>query len=258
MTCEIYNNDRKIKDFFYPFLKEQSQLNFDQKQEYEAEFMRKNPDPFITCDTRFHYRNSGLEQCYLVIKRCPGFSPVVEKIFTFDNFDVDYKGGNPALLSAALKAAKVFMKSKTGKLILMGRNRIGKTHLAKAIQLKEGYHRNNDNREEPFVKLIEAPQFYYMGLKETWPEMVIGDSFRPEWGYKKMLGSEGIIIDDLGNEKTDMKDNFIIFFTSFLDRFTGKLIITTNLNKYEMIDRYGQRIQSRLFEDCIPVPMGDN
>lgn len=72
-----------------------------------------------------------------------------------------------------------------------------------------------------------------------------------EEGMRKVEKARRLVIDDLGTEYSDSKDNFLTLFRSVIDsRYSDMLplIVTTNLDADEFKSRYGSRTVSRIRE----------
>lgn len=87
------------------------------------------------------------------------------------------------------------------------------------------------------------------------------DYYNDQGNFEQFL-SRDLYIDDFGSEqraKYMSKDDDPIL-SKFLERFysTGnRVFATTNLNKEELLDKYGRRVYSRLHELCNIIEMQD-
>jgi DNA replication protein DnaC len=58
-----------------------------------------------------------------------------------------------------------------------------------------------------------------------------------------------VVIDDLGTVEKSYTEFFKEQFKMFLDERRGKIIITTNLNKTQLIEKLNDKIVSRIYEN---------
>lgn len=67
----------------------------------------------------------------------------------------------------------------------------------------------------------------------------------------RLLNARALVLDDLGAEYADAKGSLVVDLDELVDTYYGDkrpLIITTNSTLAQFVDRYGQRIASRLTE----------
>jgi hypothetical protein len=162
-----------------------------------------------------------------------------------------------------VESIKKFPDSDKKILLLFGKTGTGKTHLSIALMNQQGFRESNVSYKkwgfkQPNYKFIAARKLYFLILEAMYPSLEIGESFLPEYTYKSLTAGDhefnrGIIIDDLGSEKNDEKENFKIGLTQLLEEYRGKFIITTNLDLKDLGIRYGDKILSRLLESCLPI-----
>ncbi|MDE6500934.1 MAG: ATP-binding protein [Ruminococcus sp.] len=157
----------------------------------------------------------------------------------FDTFDLSYYEGDSyftmkTILEAMQRYAENFTpKSKS--LILTGKTGLGKTHLSLAVAnkvLEKGYS----------VVYDSAINILHEIEKEHFSRDYVSDM------TDLVMQSDLLILDDLGTEYTTP------FYTSTIYNIINTrlnhskpTIISTNLDKYEITDRYEERVSSRLF-----------
>ena len=252
MNCEIYNTYENVKDMIRE----------------NREYYKKNT--IIACNGKFHFRmnHQGIISVIMQPDRtllCPavkyqGIVNEVEEVendrkkgkMSYQNMTFEtFKGKN----KSQIEIIRTFLYSKIVDyrvLIIKGEVGTGKTHLAKAIQF-ETLQKNYKSEFITFNDLQEI--FFDVG------EWNFKTNFESELKIKKLKESDYLIIDDLAINR--VTKYFLSQFTNFLEKRTGKLIITTNLSlvsneKFEeMADNkkkmhlnfaYDDRIISRLLE----------
>jgi len=168
-----------------------------------------------------------------------------------------------------VKEIKDFPDSDKKILLLFGKTGTGKTHLSYALMNQQGF-RDSDIRystfgfRQPNYKFVPSRKLYFLILEAMYPSLDIGKNFLPEYTYRALMSGDthynrGIIIDDLGSEKNDEKENFKIGITQLLEEYRGKFVITTNLDISDIQERYGEKILSRISESCLPIKIdGDD
>ena len=152
----------------------------------------------------------------------------------FETFD---RSLNPGAYDAAKKYAEAFTKQTQDGLLFMGYVGVGKTHLAAAI-----LHEVIKRGVQPIF--IEASTLA-LKLSTSWQE---GDTRSLANEVQK---ADVLIIDDLGKEKnSDTITTFL--FQTINSRYEDckPTIITTNLTRDEIKQRYEEAIYSRLMEMC--------
>ncbi len=167
---------------------------------------------------------------------------------SFDNFSLDYykdSKENYASMSVILEGLKDFANgfdSTTYKnFLFMGKTGLGKTHLSTSVA----------------VKVIERGfDVLYVSVCS-----MISDFEKKRFNYNETVdlsryySADLLIIDDLGAEMTN-QFTVSCFYDVINSRITNRksTIINTNLKKEEIAARYGDRIESRLFGEYLPVP----
>jgi len=169
-------------------------------------------------------------------------------IKTFKNYDINFNKH-----TWQVKAIRLFGKSRYRQLVIFGESGRGKTHLMQAILNGTGTYEKGF-RSVKKVRFVRAEEFYFLILRSAFG-MEVNDFFCPDFSFDDMMESRVIIIDDLGKEKKESKDkeNFVTAFKLLLDKYKGKVIITTNMNKKSILDRYGEFIHNRIFDKNITL-----
>jgi len=177
---------------------------------------------------------------------------------TFENYDCERNDN-----LKKVEQIKKFPNGDKKHLLLFGKTGTGKTHLAMAIMWQQRF-RDSSTRynkwgfEQPNYKFVPARKLYFLFLEAMYPSMEIGESFLPEFTYKSLTAGDhefnrGIIVDDLGSEKNDDKENFKTGFTQILEEYRGKIVITTNMDLKDIAERYEDKITSRILNSCLPI-----
>jgi len=178
--------------------------------------------------------------------RSSGLGGLIEKQ-SFDNFSLSYYTGE-ALASAkrALEDAKQFAEdfssSNEAHLLFIGGTGLGKTHLSTAIA-RRVIERGYDVVYETAQNIIA--DFEY-------------DRFKSGYGTEesrseKYFDCDLLIMDDLGAELTNQftVSSLYNIINTRINR--GKsMIISTNLGHNGLLERYDERITSRLFGEFCP------
>lgn len=166
---------------------------------------------------------------------------------SFDTFDINlYQGNDMAdteqkrntmrrILRQCRDFADNFGKS-SGNILMFGRTGLGKTHLSLAIAnevLKKGYNVLYDSTLN-YLNQIEKEHF--------------GRSDNETDTLSQLLEADLLILDDLGSEYS--KPFYISTIYNIINTRINKglsTIINTNLSHEEMLQKYEERIISRLF-----------
>ncbi|MCQ2770192.1 MAG: ATP-binding protein [Clostridia bacterium] len=158
---------------------------------------------------------------------------------SFDNFSLDfYHGDDLAIMKDNLQRAKSYAESfdleNTHNMLFMGTTGLGKTHLSSSIAksvIDKGYNVVYESSQNIF-SAFEKEQFNKGEAVDT----------------KKYFECDLLIIDDLGTEVTNQ------FTVSWLYNLINtriindkSMLISTNVKKEELLERYSDRIVSRLF-----------
>ena len=186
------------------------------------------------CTGRWHVAICGGEE--IVYERCDeeikkNMFNEAEKIEkTFENYEVINKDQEKAV-----KIAKDFIGNDKEKLIMVGKNGTGKSHLAKAI-MREWVLQGKD------VGFIYAVNLRRMvrGI-EQYADITEREENKKK--LKRLLKKQFLIVDDIGQEV--LNDLFREYLYSLLETFKGKLIMTINLSAEDFRGRYKEAILSR-------------
>lgn len=184
------------------------------------------------------YKNSGL-------------GALLEKQ-SFDNFSLDYyEPSDRELMEANLVACKSYAENfdtDSASLLLMGSTGLGKTHLSTSIAravIDKGY----DVLYETSENLISA--FSYERFNRGYGD---NSESRTDRYYECDL----LIIDDFG---TEVANQFSVScFYNLINTRTSKAlptIINTNLSAKTMLERYTDRVYSRLMGEFAVLQFGD-
>lgn len=154
----------------------------------------------------------------------------IERPFYWTEFDLKYNGAN-------LKIIQDWYRSGVKKLLILGPRTTGKTLSSKML----------------FTDLVEKGErvvFYTnLQIQEMWHKVALSDYDAVEEN-KELWRSSYVVIDDLGYPGE--KDFFITKFKDLLDRYPGRIIITSNCTwpgpNTENPFRYEDRILRRLRE----------
>jgi nucleoside-triphosphatase THEP1 len=142
---------------------------------------------------------------------------------------------------SAFHAAKDFCKSDFQSLVIHGPCGYGKTSLAKMVEsdfLRSGL-------ETCFVSCERLAQTF-LEVQPTRNEIDID----ARQIILDMRRSDVVVIDDLGTVEKEYTEFFKEQFKMFLDERRGKIIITTNLNRPQLVAKLNDKIVSRIFENC--------
>lgn len=176
--------------------------------------------------------------------RSSGLGGLIEKQ-SFANFSLHfYKGEDLEAVSYALDAAKAFAEDfeRTHKnLLFIGGTGLGKTHLSTAIA-RRAIERGQDVVYETAQNVIA--DFEYDRFRRGYEE---------EERSRKYLEADLLIIDDLGAELTNQFTVSALYNIINTRINQGKsMIVSTNLGQRGLLERYDERITSRLFGEFYP------
>lgn len=154
---------------------------------------------------------------------------------TFESYHAPYNSHE-----TQVAAIKKFVRNEAMKrLVIKGDVGLGKSHLAQACV----------NAMRPYGIMISSSSLYRL-----YREM---ESFDQDEIAEKAIGrfdhARLVVVDDLGVEKHTDTQVFNQGFKDFLESFTGKLIVTTNLDEHDMGNIYGQKIVSRVYEQALVI-----
>jgi len=168
----------------------------------------------------------------------------------FENFDITFSEG----LDKVLKSVKNFKDSDKRILILNGKTGTGKTHLAKEVQKQFGTRKNPNYNVTGRLRncaYLSALNLHLLFM-EYWFKNLNYET-GCDFTYENLFFRDCVIIDDLGTEPVDKSGYFKAGFKEFLDKFKGKIIITTNLSDKSLKLKYDKKIYSRLNEHMVWV-----
>lgn len=168
---------------------------------------------------------------------------IIEKLAqeqTFENFDLIFQ-------PTAFELCSTW--NMTGRLLMTGASRTGKTHLARAIFCK--------------ATLEGKKCVWYLAadLAELFRRISSGvqrdnyDHTIALLEFDNVLESDVLFIDDLGSERKTESDLFEEKFQTILDKIRGALVITSNLDHLGRLKRYGEKIENRLIENAVGCEM---
>lgn len=162
---------------------------------------------------------------------------------TFENFSVDYYEDKERARNNLARCRR-YAEAPRGNLLLMGGTGLGKTHLSSAIA----------------GRAIALPLYVVYEtagrLTETYENARFGRKSyaQEEDPTEKYTSCELLILDDLGSEMTT---SFTVsaLYTLLTERINRRLptVISTNLSPAALIDRYTDRIASRLLGEFDPI-----
>lgn len=131
-----------------------------------------------------------------------------------------------------------FPNNKTGNIILVGQTGTGKTYLAASIASaisQKGY-------DAVFVSSFAMNNAFI-----EYHSLFNGDRFK---NMQTLMNAELLVIDDLGSEQL-LKNITAEYLLNLINERllnSAPFIITSNLSPLEIMDRYGERVYSRIFK----------
>lgn len=179
--------------------------------------------------------------------RSSGLGGLIEKQ-SFDNFSLHfYNGEDKEAAETALSVAKKFAEDfdKThASLLFVGGTGLGKTHLSTAIA-RRAIERGQDVVYETAQNIIA--DFEYDRFRRGYDK-------NEEEKSARYLDADLLIIDDLGAELTNQFTISALYNIINTRINLGKsMIISTNLGQKGLVERYDERITSRLFGEFYPL-----
>lgn len=178
--------------------------------------------------------------------RSSGLGGLIEKQ-SFESFSLHfYQGDDLELVSRALDAAKAFAEdfdTTHASLLFMGGTGLGKTHLSTAIArraIERGFDVVYDTVQNVIAD-FEHDRFYRSYGKDE------------EERGARYLETDLLILDDLGAEMVNQLTLASLYNIINTRINHGKsTVISTNLTQKGLIERYDERITSRLFGEFYP------
>lgn len=175
-----------------------------------------------------------------IIKSC-GLD--TEHLVSFDDFNTKIcKNESQAKSLEKLKLffvkwAEKYPNTQKKNIVLSGKTGLGKTFITKCL----AYEMLKKNQSVCFVTAYDMNN---MMLKYHTTFDASKNSF-----LIPLTESDILIIDDLGTEPllTNVTVNYLLLVLSERERFDRPVIVTTNLTPDNILDKYGERIYSRLF-----------
>lgn len=162
----------------------------------------------------------------------------------FENFDIDFNDQDKEV-----DIIKSFPNSDKRILVISGNVGTGKTHLVKELKKQYGNYRSRDIFDLTYYEsaiFIKSDLLYYIFMEANFPAM----EFREiTYSLRDLKRCKCLIVDDLGSEVEDKKGYFRLGFKELVEECKGKIAITTNLNYKGLIEKYGEKIYSRLCEN---------
>ncbi len=214
---------------------------------YPADYTSVKYDCTTCSDTGF----TGTKMCECMRRELiaagyesAGLSKLI-KTQSFDTFSLDYYKDTPGaaqnmgnVVELCKNYANNFDSSKGECLLLAGKAGLGKTHLSTAIA-KVIIERGFDVVYETAQNILA--DFEYERFTRTY-----SDTSAPR--TDKYFECDLLIIDDLGTEVANQFTVACLYNIINTRLNAGKaMLINTNLSQKEITDRYGERINSRLF-----------
>lgn len=168
------------------------------------------------------------------------------KLTGFDNFRLDYYPTDPEdgriprkwmerVLHYCQEYARTFQPDMKG-LLMQGNTGLGKTHLSLAIAtgvIRRGFGVVYGSTQD-FLRVIEKEHF--------------GRAAQPADTLDGLLAADLLILDDLGAEfSTQFTQSVIYNILNTRISQNRPTIVSTNLSRSELEEKYGQRVVSRLY-----------
>ncbi|MDR3022183.1 MAG: ATP-binding protein [Clostridiales bacterium] len=244
---EFYQNECALRKAILSDDKKGIELSLKKKEQFakklgvDMETLHPTPHCNLCKDTGF----VNSEYCKCIIKKASDkflSKHMYLSGLTFENIDVSFYQDNKETLLALIKNLKIFCKRKPLLnpicMVFCGNTGTGKTHLAGCVSnmLMENGHS---------VIFVSAMQFvrsmtkYHTTFDDT-----------KEQHYAPYMDTDMLIIDDLGTESMFNNITIEYLYQIVSQRLSNNkhMLITTNLNREQLTDRYGMRIVSRLYD----------
>lgn len=147
---------------------------------------------------------------------------------------------------AAFHAAKDFKNSDFKTLLISGACGYGKTSLAKMVE--SDFMRSG---EDTYFVACERLAQIFLEVQPTRNEIDV----ESRQAIIDMRNAAVVVIDDLGTIEKEYTEFFKEQFKMFMDERRGKLIVTTNLTRVQLVAKLNDKIVSRLFENCRTIAL---
>ena len=239
------------------------------RREYDAlaaerrRILRENGYPEDWCDVRYSCPvcsdsgYDGIEICAClkreIVKNYLESSGLytLTKNQTFETFSLDYYEKDDKIrmkqnAEILYRFASGFRPGQSDSFLFLGATGLGKTHLSSAVArtvIEKGYYVVYESAQN----LFSAYEMRRFGQSST----VGGDE---DDDLDRFLDCDLLIIDDLGAEITNKFTVSCLYNLLNMRMIRHKsVIISTNLGKDELRERYSERVTSRLFGEFSPL-----
>lgn len=150
-------------------------------------------------------------------------------------------------MNSAKKIVNNWLAEKPMHAVMVGNTGSGKTHLSHGMLL-EYLEKSYYHKRALFISFPRIISDYKRGMTEGLEDVFQG----AQNALEKAGEADLLVIDDLGAERdTDFTND--IANDLMRTREDMPLVITTNLNAAQILDRYGQRFWSRLSSNMVAV-----
>jgi len=238
------------------------------RREYDAlaaekrRILRENGYPEDWCDIRYSCPicsdsgYNGIEICSClkreIVKNYLESSGLytLTKNQTFETFSLDYYEKDDKIrmkqnAEILYRFASGFRPGQSDSFLFLGATGLGKTHLSSAVArtvIEKGYYVVYESAQN----LFSAYEMRRFGQSST-----VGDE---DDDLDRFLDCDLLIIDDLGAEITNKFTVSCLYNLLNMRMIRHKsVIISTNLGKDELRERYSERVTSRLFGEFSPL-----
>ena len=222
-------------------------------REEKVKFLKKlkltpaDLEPKYECDNCFDTGMFGGRVCHCFKKRrnaelVKACGIDASKLATFDKFDTKICSDETQakelekLKNVVQKWANAYPDVKKKNIVLSGKVGVGKTFITECL----ASHMINKDYSVCFLSAFDMNNMM-LAYHTTF------DASK-ESHLVPLLASDFLFIDDLGTEPliNNVTLNYLFLVLSERERFSRPVIVTTNLAPADILDRYGERIYSRL------------
>lgn len=209
--------------------------------------------PHYTCETcrDTGYTDRGMCACMRRMLTLEGFASsglgVLLEKQSFESFSLShYEGEAHDLAAHALETARAFASDfdkKKSNLLFVGGTGLGKTHLSTAIA-RVAIERGFDVVYDTAQGVLAAAEH---------------DRFRSGYGEQekkldRYLECDLLLLDDLGTELGNQFSESVFYHLLNTRINAGRsMVVSTNLGERNLLERYGDRITSRLLGEFFPL-----